>query len=1119
MLGPLEVQADDGSPVQVAGARLRRLLIVLALQPDRVVPMTRLIDGIWGHRPPAGAVNAVQALVSRLRRVLPQARIEPHPAGYRLALNPDAVDVTRFEHLAAAGRSTLAHDPATAARTLREALNLWRGPALLDVADTDLFQATRTHLSHLRLTATEDRIEADLHLGRAGELTTELTSLTAEHPLRERLTAALMRALCAAGHPTEALTAYERARQALAETLGADPSPQLSALHTAVLRGQMSTTPPHRHDTGGAPPTNLRTPLTSFVGRDHEITQIGELISRHRLTTLIGPGGSGKTRLATETARTLLHHNSGGVWLADLAPISHDTDLPQTILTALGIHGHTSAGEPIDRLTAALRTRDALLILDNCEHLIGPAATLADRLLGTCPHLRILATSREPLAITGEALWPVEPLTLPPQDADLTTAMSCAAVQLLNDRASTARPGFALTEHTTSDVVRICRALDGIPLAIELAAARLRTMTPQHLAGQLHDRFHLLTGGSRTAPPRHQTLRAVIDWSWNLLSQQERALLRRLTTFSGGATTEAAEHVCADHPATAHDHPATKPPEPAHTTTIPADHVLDLLTALTDKSLLLPPDDTTPHYRMLETIKAYSQERLDEAGERDRIRHAHATYFAQLAETADPHLRRAGQLHWLNRLATDHDNLNTATRTAITAGDAQTALRLIAATGWYWWLHWALSGHKAEGAHLAAQALALPGPVDDNIRATACAIAAQFELNGLGDEHQARNWIATAQQLTANTHHPHPVVRLIGPLDRMLTNARTSTDPPPEAKELFADDDPWVRAMARLNRALTLINVGRPHTQAHHDLESALTEFRAIGERWGITSCLTALAGLATWRGDLTTAITCYEQAITVITEAVDSQDAWLMRLKLAHLRWLHGDTEGSAAAIAEVEHDTERIALPDTLVAMAYLKADLARWNNDPAAARTHLARAETLARHITVNWSFRAMVLDSRGYLDVLQGDLDAARTHHADALTWALRSMNASTISQTLIGIANLALHQDQPQQAARLLAAGDAVRGTPDLSHPDALRVEAATKAALGDREHAEAAQRGREATIATVAEIAALTLSPEPGRPAAQITHPQHRSEPWTGDTPPAAPPPADDAPGNPTYGD
>ena len=295
MLGPLEVRADDGSPIEVAGARLRTLLITLALEPDRVVPMTRLVDGIWGHHPPAGALNAVQALVSRLRRALPQARIEPHPAGYRLALDPDAVDVTRFERLAAAGHSALTGDPATAARTLREALNLWRGPALLDVADTDFFQPALTHLSHLRLSTTEDRIEADLQLGRAVELTTELTSLAAEHPLRERLTAALMRALCAAGRPAEALTAYERTRQALAETLGADPSPQLSTLHTAILRGQAGTTPPQRHDTGQRPPTNLRAPLTSFVGRDHEVTQIGKLIGRHRLTTLIGPGGDRKS--------------------------------------------------------------------------------------------------------------------------------------------------------------------------------------------------------------------------------------------------------------------------------------------------------------------------------------------------------------------------------------------------------------------------------------------------------------------------------------------------------------------------------------------------------------------------------------------------------------------------------------------------------------------------------------------------------------------------------------------------------------------------------------------------------------------------------------------------------
>ncbi|AWS44380.1 BTAD domain-containing putative transcriptional regulator [Streptosporangium sp. 'caverna'] len=1063
MLGSLEVRADGGAVTEMAGARLRTLLIVLALEPDRVVSTARLVDGVWGSRPPVKAVNALQALASRLRRVLPEARIESHPAGYRLAIEPDAVDVARFERLVAAGRSALADDAAAAARILREALGLWRGPALMDVADADFFAAPVARLSELRLVAVEDRIEADLRLGRGGELTVELTSLVAEHPLRERPAGALMRALCAAGRPAEALAVYERARETLAEALGADPSPELSALHTAVLRGEVGVAarPVPEAEADGRSRTNLRAGLTSFVGRDSEVAQVGKLVGEHRLTTLTGPGGSGKTRLAGETARALLERMTDGVWLVELAPVGDGGDVPQAVLSALGVReqaltGRAPVGEPIDRLAAALRTRSALLVLDNCEHLIGAAAALADRLLGECPRLRILATSREPLGIVGEALWPVEPLGLPPRDAGAAEALSHPSVRLLSDRAGAARPGFTVSERTAPAVVRICRALDGMPLAIELAAARLRTMTAEQLADRLDDRFRLLTGGGRTALPRHRTLRAAVDWSWDLLAEEERTLLRRLAVFSGGATAEAAERVCMDG-------------------AVPADLVPDLLGALADKSLLVASGDGTERYRMLETIREYCLERLEEAGERDRIRRAHAACFVELAETADPHLRRAGQLLWLPRLAADHDNINAAVRGAIAAGDARTAVRLVAAAGWYWYLDWALSGRKAEGAALAAEALAMPGAVDDEVRATACAISALFELNGLGDESRARDWLATAERLAERTEHRHPVLRLVGALGRVPWGARTPTAPPVDAVDPLADEDPWVRATARLNRALTLVAAGRRHAEAEADFQAALAEFRALDERLGISSALTALAGLAEWRGDLATAVSCYEQAVAAVTEVVPGEDVWLMRLRLAQLRWLLGDTEGSAAAMAQAERDTERIGLPDALVAVAYAKAELARWTGEPRTARTQLTRAEELSRHLTVNWQFRAMIRGSLGYLDAGEGDLDAARAHHADALVWALRSRSAPTISQTLVGIADLALHRGRPHEAARLLAASAAVRGTPELSQPDAARVEAATRAALGEEEFAEAARRGADATVETVREIAAVTL--------------------------------------------
>ncbi|MDR2984994.1 MAG: winged helix-turn-helix domain-containing protein, partial [Nocardiopsaceae bacterium] len=594
LLGPFEVHTDDGAFAEVPGARLRGLLTALALEPGHVVPKATLVDWIWGERPPSDAANALQRLASRLRKALPAGVIEGQPGGYRLTVAPDAVDALRFERLLAQARQ---QEGPGRVRLLREALALWRGPAMQDVSleDSAAFDAAVTRLDGLRLTAMEDRFEAEVSLGQGAELIAPLTDAVTAHPLRERLVAALMRALVAAGRDSEALLTYERTREALADALGADPSPELSELHVALLRGELGRRAENRK-------TNVRAELTSFVGRDDDVAAVRKLITEHRLTTLVGPGGSGKTRLATETARTLIGDLPDGAWLVELAAIGAvqgegevGGGVAQATLAALGLRDALLGGAPsadvADGLITAIREREALLILDNCEHVIEAAAKFADRVLGECRRLRILATSREPLGITGEALWLVEPLALPPGDASPGEIAASPAVRLLADRAGAVRRDFRADEHTWSAMARICRALDGMPLAIELAAARLRTMSIEQLATRLDDRFRLLTGGSRTALPRHQTLRAMVDWSWALLSDAERIVLRRLSVFLGGASLEAAARVCADG-----EH-------------VRPDHVLDLLTALTDKSLLLAEAGSAPRYRMTGTIKEYAGQR------------------------------------------------------------------------------------------------------------------------------------------------------------------------------------------------------------------------------------------------------------------------------------------------------------------------------------------------------------------------------------------------------------------------------------------------------------------------------------------------------------------------------
>ena len=1045
ILGSFEVRTDDGAQADVPGARLRALLIALALEAGHVVPKATLVDWIWGERPPSDAANALQRLASRLRKALPMVLIDGQPGGYRLAVAPDAVDALRFERLLAQARQV---EGPGRVRLLREALTLWRGAAMQDVAleDSEAFNAAATRLEGLRLTAMEDRFEAEVSLGQGLEVITELTDAVTAHPLRERLVAALMRAQVAAGRDSEALLTYERAREALADALGADPSPELSALHVALLRGELGRREENRK-------TNVRAELTSFVGRDEDVAAVRELIMEHRLTTLVGPGGSGKTRLATETARTLIGDLPDGVWLVELAAIGAvkgggevGGDVAQATLAALGLRdallGWAPSADVADGLIAAIREREALLILDNCEHVIEAAAKFADRVLGECRRLRILATSREPLGITGEALWQVEPLALPERDASPGEIASSPAIRLLRDRAGAVRKDLGADEHTLSAMARICRALDGVPLAIELAAARLRTMSVDQLASRLDDRFRLLTSGSRTALPRHRTLRAVVDWSWELLTDDERTVLRRLSVFSGGASLEAAERVCAGG--------AVEPEE-----------VLELLTSLAEKSLLLAEGDGAPRYRMLSTIKDYAGQRLAEAGESDLARRAHLGYFTELTETAEPHLRRAEQLAWLVTLEAEHDNIGAAMRGALAAGEAQAAMRLAAAAGWYWWL----SGHRAEGLELLIAATETPGQVSDDVRAMVYALVVQFLGSGRGDEHQVAEWIHQAYRFSQRSQRHNPLLGLVAPLERMLQAPDASLS---AFEPLLDSEDPWVGAVARWQLGKMRIMTGQGGPDAEAYLETALAEFRALGERFGMSLALSELGDFIAMRGEFAGACELYEEAIAVITEVGAIEDVIGLRTRQARLYWLQGDHAASAAAIAEAQRYADGVTWPYALVELALAQADLARWGGDAEKARHQLGVAITLMGDDADQANIRAGIHDMLGYL---ADDLREARTHRVAAWQAASEAGHALLIAKVLVGIADLVVRLGLYEQAARLLAASVGVRGLPDRSDPDAARIEREARRHLGDTRFAEVTREGSQTDWSQLVEVA------------------------------------------------
>ncbi|MFK0249335.1 ATP-binding protein [Amycolatopsis azurea] len=979
ILGPVEARRPDGSLVALGGPQLRGLLALLALDAGRVVSAGRLIDGLHGDHPPEGAAEALQSQVSRLRRRLrdggaPDGLVEFTSAGYRLAVDPQDVDVHRFERLITRARET--PDPAAAHALFAEALALWRGPALDGLADAP----SAARLAELSLAAAEDQVEAGLALGRHEQLVAELRELTGAHPLRERLTGQLMRALTGSGRSAEALAVFAEIRERLADELGAEPAAELTDAHMAALR----TAAP-------APLRRVPVPLTGLIGRAGELGRLAEALRDSRLVTLTGPGGAGKTRLAVEAAAG----RAGEVCFVELAAT---TEMARTVLAALGLREQGvlvpgAAPEPADRLATGLADRPLLLVLDNCEHVVAEVALLVRRLLGECAGLRVLATSREALGLTGETLVPVG-------------ALSAEAAELLfAERATAVAPGVV---PDPAAVTRICAALDGLPLAIELAAGRLRSMSADDVAARLDDRFRLLSRGERTAEERHRTLRGVVEWSWNLLEPEERLLAGRFAVFAGGARLGAVERVCA----------------------VPDADVI--LTGLVEKSLV---EFDGGRYRMLETIRAFCRDHGD-----DR-RAAHARYFLDLARAAEPKLRGADQLTALAELTTEHADLHAALRWSVTEAP-ETALRLIAALTWYWWLR----GLRSEAAPFADAVLAAVGPEPPP---------------GLSEEY-----VLCLIHASATDVDIEPILRMSEePLQHPYLFLLWAFSPRSKAKEgerLTAriGPDAWSQAFARIGDGLGAQYRGRV-TEAESHFSAALDGFRVLGDRWGQASALEKLAEFADWRGDHPRFRELMDESIRLALELGAVEDTADLLCRRAEGLLQAGNVEAARADYEAAAEQARAAGTPLTLARARGGLGELARRSGELAAARRWYGSALGLAVDPVTGGETRIHLYTGFGWTAAAEGNLDEATESHQEALATAIEYANLPGAAQAVEGLAGVLAGRGEDERAAFLLGVAVGLRGAPVIGDLDVDAVTARVTARIGAARYDEAFERGRE----------------------------------------------------------
>lgn len=1003
LLGELEVLDDDGAPVPVSGTKLRALLAILGLHVGRVVPAEQLVDALWGEDPPAGVRNSLQGLVSKLRRALGAADlVVMRGEGYVLDVPPGAVDVERFERLATEGRAAAAAgDLDVAVGRLSEADALWRGEPLADFAYEDFAGPAIARLVEQRLGVLEERLDLELRLGRHQGAVVPLEALVAAHPLREGFRGLLMLALYRTGRQADALRTFQEARQLLGDQLGLEPGPELRRLESAILTHDVALEPPVASSPPPVGATRVRRgipeALTPLVGRDAERRDLGALLRERRFLTLVGPGGVGKTRLALEVGRAAAAEMAGGGCLVELAPVGDPTGVADAIAAALELP------DP-DRIAEMIGDEDLVLILDNCEHVITAAAEAAEDLLRRCPGLRILATSREGLRVGGETIWPVPPLAA--EDATgLFVARAAAA------------GAASLDEADRGEIADICARLDGLPLAIELAAARTRAFPIAQIAARLNDRFRLLTGGSRTALPRQQTLRAVVDWSYELLFDDERRVFERLSVLPGGCDLATAEAVCADDGLAAVD-------------------IADHLRALVDKSLVIAtPLGGEVRFSQLQTLAHYGRERLTERGDAVRVRTAMARHFAALCADSAPAYTGDQQRAWLTAMDREHDNLRAALDWAVANDDAEVALTIAGGAAWPHWL----TGMVAEGRRWLDDAFACGGAADERTRALALTGRGLLDFLAGVTEHSDAD-LATALEVFER-HHDTASMALARSFYAEQAAVRGDLDEARRRRQAVLDaygaapDEPFAVAAHRYSQAKLAILDG--------DLEAAEQHYRAATEGFGrldrpvmSSMCLGMVADFDERAGDHPAAIRTLEAAIET-NESLLGGFTGSLQARLGWVLLLDGQLERAEAVCRCALEGARRVR--HTMVvfqAQAGLAAlhRIHRRDDDAVAAA-----AESLELHRADG--FRRF----RNRIDAT-ADLDAA-----------------AAVCCVVLGA--IAADRDEPERAAELLGAAEGLRAASGLPAPAFSTAEIAhaterATAALGAERFAAALERGR-----------------------------------------------------------